>query len=345
MAPHKVSLDFQQTHERQDAWDTLVNSDASEVVDLAAGVFHQGFKITQPGDVHQIARALGRRGKSESSRFQNTAQSTPTARGNIVANYSNLIRMLPYLFQKSADWPFTADGSIQSLYPCEYAELPDMKGSGEGYFATLTDRSPDASDSDRMGNSLINGGKFMIHHTDNDGILAVETEWIGQSHAIGSIGDGEIDTNLILSSAADPLFEWDDIVDVDFGGVDLTDYFLGAEFNVTSGAKFLQDAPNGEVIFPEWIVDGNIVIGDNAAIEAMRGKVRSRGTSVAELLTISFGSAATPAALGDLRLSTFCYLTSDDDEADEGKIWTFGIEGLFGGAGEYPFEVEIFIPA
>ena len=329
----KVQQDYEFSIERETTFGTAV--DTSPI-----GLPTENLVIEHEPDIHKIPRADGVRGEYEARRWQDTASTIPKASMGLVMTPQLMALMLPGILQKDVDW--AAVTNVWTMYPVQYADLPAPRGDDTGYFFTLARRSPVANDSVRLAGAIPTDFKFTIHPTENDGVLFCDSNWIGASYS-RKVNLSQNSTQASLVN----LFKWGDIGLVkftDYGSNEytLTNDFLSAEINISYGAKFANDIPTGEVVFPLLTVSGNFKVGAGDNTEVMKDLVRASAINTTNLLQIQFGDG-TVSTDGELNLDIYCYLSSHEDDYTEGENIVFGFEGVLGTTGQYPFQAEFFL--
>ena len=249
-----------------------------------------------------------------------------------------MTELLPGILQNAADW--APAGSVYTMYTNNYADLPLPKGNDEGYFYSLVRNSPAVLDDERIVSAVPTSLNMTLGPIDNEGILMANWEFAGKEYERAVTVSGTID-----HATLDDMYKWGELIDVSFGGVDLTSDFVSADLNITSGAKLVSDLPDGEFVFPKWECTCVLKVIANANTEGIKTKILSRDVSLAETLKIAFGtSATTPAAEGDLIMTMFSYATEWSSDYAEGEVIDFTFEGVFGDtvSDEYPFMAEFY---
>ena len=332
MAGYKVLSDYTFTIERESAYGTAVGS-------TPIGLPTEEMTFSQEPNKHRLNRAWGYRGQHEANTWQDTYGVVPTASTSVIMTPQLMTLMLPGVLQADVDW--AAATSVWTMYTNNYADLPLPKGADEGYFYTLVRNSPASADDERLVSAIPTSLTLSIGPTDNEGILMSQWEFVASQY------DREVDAGGTISHAQlTDMYKWGEICTVSgvtFGSVDLTSDFVSAEISITNGAKLVNDIPDGEFVFPKWEVTATVTVIANANTEGIKTKVLDRDVNLAEPLKICFGtSATTPAAEGDLILTMHAYATEWSSDYAEGEVITFTFEGVFGGAGEYPFQAKFY---
>jgi len=327
---YKVKNDYTFTLERQSAYGTAIET-------APIGLPTEDMTFSIEPNAHRLNRAWGYRGQHEANSWNDTFGIIPTASVSVIMTPPLMEAMLPGILQVDSDWaPAT---NVYTMYTNNYANLPSPKGTEDGYFYTLVRNSPDALNDESLIDAIPTTLTLSIGPTDNEGILSASFEYAASEYS------REVTLSGTLGHAAlDNMFKWGDIVDVSYGVSGLTSDFVSAEITITNGAKLAQDLPTGEWVFPKWEVTATVKVIANANTEGLKTLVLDNDVSSADTLKIAFGtSATTPAADGDLILTCFSYLTSWASDYEEGEVIDFTFEGVFGGAGEYPFQAKFWV--
>lgn len=329
MATPIVGRDWQFCYERETSFGTNVDT-------AAVGLPTENMVLKQAGNKHVVDRARGLRGISEADRWQDTQATVPTATIDPFPVTPQILKeLLPGILQNSSDWTPTTD--VYTMHTKHYSELPDIKGSDEGYFYTLLRKSPVTGDDIMLKGAVPTAFKFTIHPTDNNGVLTLAPEFIGKTYSTEQTASTTI-TQLALTN----LYKWSDIFLFKFSTYDFTTRFHSMEFNVSSGAKFMQDLPERNIVFPRWLINGSFVVeNDGTNVDLMRTMVRSKDINEGLAIQLQWGDGTVSSA-GEANIEMFVYLEDDDTDYSEGELVTFNFEGVFGGAGEYPFEIEFY---
>lgn len=324
---YKVQSDYTFTIERGSTWGTAVASSP-------LGIPTENMDMKLDPTAHRLNRANGVRGQHEDNTWQDTFASIPTASFSTLVTPQVLNVIAPGMLQSSSDWEDTAN--VWSVYTNNYANLPSPKSDDDGYFYTLVRNSPEALDDERVASMVMSSMKFSIGPTDNEGILAMDTEWIGKGYTLGVTSAGSI-TDMALTNS----YKWGDIGIVSYDTANLTSDFISAEWNVSNGAKLVQDLPTGEVVLPRWEVTGSFQVAAGADTDTMKALCSSSDVTTAKPFVVSFGDGTVSSA-GELNITCHCYLTEWSSDYAEGEVVTFNFEGVFGGVSEYPIELEYY---
>ena len=319
--------DYQFTLERETTWGTAVDS-------APIGLATENLEIGISPDEHNIMRARGNRGISEADMWLDTNRMIPTAKFGCVATPTNLQTLVPGILQKATDW--AAAANLWTYYTANYADLPTPKASNSGYFYTLTKRSPDSSNSEKVTSAVMRSMKFSVHPTDNQSSLYLETEWFGKAFSRGNNPSGTV----TQESLASVPYLWSNLVTASYGATNILAELRSAEINVTAGAKFAFDNPAGAVIFPMWEVGGQFTIAGGSDAETLKALCLSSAVSTADTLTLGWNTGGgAPNADDEITLASFCYLTNYKTDDSDLELVTFDFKGVFGtiASSEYPF--------
>lgn len=284
---------------------------------------------------HRIPRSFGYRGPHESNTWQSTGSGfIPTANTSIILTPQLLAYLLPGIFQ--SDTPWTGSSGDWTMFTNNEPDLPKPKATNSGSYYTLTRNSPDSNDDERIDSAIPTSLKLTINATDNAGSLMGELEFMGRGYKRGFTSAGTVSHAALTNR-----FEFNNIVEVSYGGDNFYTDFVSMEMNITDGAKFINDIPLGEAVFPKWEVQGTVKMLANSFSEGFKDLADSADVDSGQPLVIAFGNTS-PAANGDLVITSHAYLTNHPSDYTEGEVIEFSFEGVFGGAGEYPVKVNFF---
>lgn len=332
MAGIRQEGDFRCTIEKQSAWGTPIST-------APVGLPTEDLQITMEGDRHIIPVDRGIRFNHEDDRFVDTASSIPVARFSCPIT-SNLLKVaLGGLLQKSTAW--AAASSVYTMYPEAPANLPLCRTSSEGYFYTITRRSPTASQSERISDAVLRRLKLSLHPTNNNGLLWGEFEFVGTTYT-HSANPSESITQESLSATT--RYSWGDLDDVIYdGGADMLNDFISFELDMTFGAKFVGDSVRGEMHFPRFEGTATLVAGQNSITQACEAYRRSQAISTGRPLALKWGDGTVSTA-GEMNITLFTHVnTFDDSDRGEGEIHTVTFNLEQGGtASEYPVEFKFY---
>lgn len=330
MAGYKVLSDYTFTIEKETSYGVPVAS-------APIGLPTESMEFNIESNKHRLNRAWGYRGQHEANSWNDTFGVVPSATVNFIMTPQLMTLVLPGILQKSTSW--TPAANVYTMYTNNYADLPLIKGSNEGYFYTLVRNSPKALDDERITSAVPSTLKLSVGPTDNEGILMGEWEFLGSEYDRGLTVSGTVS-----HAALTDMYKWGELNAVTYSGYTLTSDFVSMELNVTNGLKKVSDLPDGEFVMPKWEVTGTLKVIANANTEAMKTLVLNTDVSQGAELKIAFGtSSTTPAANGDLILTSFCYLTGWSSDYAEGEVIDFTFEGVFGGgANEYPLQAKFY---
>ena len=326
-----VKLDYTFTYERGSVY--------GSVIDVAPkGIPTDDMTIQQAATAHRLPRAFGYRGNHESNVYQDTGSTIPTAQFGCFMTPELVVDLLPGILQTTGSY-ISASG-VYNFHTKNYAELPSVKADNDGYFYTLTRNSPSASNDEYIASAIPSTIQLSIAPEDNDGILYANIEFIGKGYSRSQTMTGSI-TNVELENK----FKWSEIVSASFGSYDLTTDFVSLTLNATPGTKLLSSIPDGEIVFPQWQINGTLRVIATVNTEDMKTKVLTRDVNSGEELKLAFsGNGVTPAVEGELIITSHAYLTEWSSEYDEGEIIDFTFEGVFGNAvsNEYPLRMQMY---
>ena len=332
---YKVLTDYTLTYERESSWGT--EKDTTPI-----GIPTEDMVFNMEPDLHRLNRSWGYRGQHESNTWNDTFSTNPTATCSMIMTQEMLRDLLPGLLQADSD--YSAASEVWTMFTGNYADLPQPKTNGDGYFYTLCRNSPASADDEVITSAIVQSMTLKIGATDDEGILMADVEFLGKDYSRGATQGGTI-SHMALTN----MYKWGNITTasgITFGSADLTSDFVSAEISITANAKHVSDIPDGEYVFPKWDVTTTIKCIANADTEAIKTKVLSRDVDLAEQLVIAFGTSKdTPAADSDLVFTSHAYATGWDSDYAEGEVITFTFEGVFGNtaADEYPARFEFFI--
>ena len=325
---YKVKQDYTFTYERQAAYGTAIDT-------APVGIPTEDMTFKQEPNVHRFMRAMGTRGIKEENAWNDTFGVFPTASVSMRMTPQLMSEMLPGILQDSTD--YETDVGVWTMFTNNHADLP-LLSDDEGYFYTITRNSPEVLNDEYITDAVPSSLKLTVDPTANDGVLVGDFEFFGSAYTRGVTVAGVI-TNAPLTEQ----YQWGEIAAVSFDSNDILSDFISCEFNITNGAKHASDLPTGEVVFHKWEVTGQLKILAGSTTEAMKTLVLSSAVSTGKELVVSFGDGTVSSA-GEMDITSFCLLTNWESDYEEGEVITFDFEGVFGGAGEYPFEVSFFIP-
>lgn len=333
---YKVATDYTFTAERE------TGNYGVEIDTAPIGLITEDLVLSQDADIHDIPRAWGYRADHESTHWQDTFSSIPTAQSKMVLTQEIFRDIVPGLLQANSD--YTAASNIWKMFTGNYGDLPSPKTTNDGYYYDLVRNSPVASDDEKILGAIMDSATISISPTDDEGVLMLDSNWIGKTYERGATQSGTVSHASLAN-----MYKWGNIATVSgisYGSADLTSDFIDAQITISSGAKKISDIPDGEIVFPKWEVEATVKVIANSETEGIKSKVLSKAVDTAEKLTIAFGtSAITPAADADLILTMHAYPTSYSSDFTEGEIITFVFKGVFGdtSAEEYPLHAEFFI--
>ena len=231
-----IQADYAYSVEKQAAWGTAIDT-------TPIGLPSTDFMIGRdPGNI-TIPRHDGTRGTSESKAYNDSALKIPTCKFSMPATPQLLTYLMPGILQCST--AYTAASDVWTMFTQQRAALPMPKATNEGYFFTLTARSPVASTSKQLKDAIMTSCKLSIAPDAHDGVLWMDTEWIGSTWTELANPSGTI-TQASLAS----LYKWVDLDAFTLGGQSMLASLVSAEFDITAGAHFKNDVPTGEVSFP-----------------------------------------------------------------------------------------------
>ena len=336
----KVLTDYVFTYERDTAWDT-------ERDFWPVGIPTEDMTFAMEANLHRFNRAMGIRGMSEENAFNDTFGKVSTATTSIRFTPQLMKELMAGILQKKVDW--SPSTNVYTMYTANYADLPDPKVSGTGYFYTLVRNSPDGTNDEVIKCAIPTSINLKIAPNDADGMLTGDMEFVGTGYLRSQTQSGII-ANAALTSA----FLWGNtklaVSGISFGSYNLTGDFVSAEFSITNGCKFAQDLPTGEVVFPAWKVTGSIKLLAGPNTEAMKTLCLSNTVNNSDALIIAFGNMTktngnfVPAANGDMQIKSQCYLNGWSSDYAEGEVIDFTFEAVFGviTSGEYPLELRFY---
>ena len=124
-----------------------------------------------------------------------------------------------------------------------------------------------------------------------------------------------------------------------------TNDFVSMETTISYGAKFQNDVPTGEIIFPELKTSGKVVICGNSYTEALKTLVHTSAIDNAIALLLQWGDGTVSSA-GEWNIEQYIRLTNFSVDRKEGEVITFDYEGLGGSSTEFPFKsVHFYLAA
>jgi len=331
---YKVKLDYTFTYEREAAYDTPVDS-------APVGIPTEDMTFKQEPNTHRFMRAMGTRGVDEENAWNDTFGVFPTASVSVRMCPQIMQELMPGILQDSTNYETV--GGKWTMFTNNYADLPSPRTTGDGYFYTLTRNSPDTANDEYLTSAIPTSLKLSIDPSANDGVLIGDFEFIGKDYTREATHSGTI-TDAPLTEQ----YQWGEITAVKLttpsaGETNMINDFVSCEFNITNGAKYVSDLPEGEVVFPKWEVTGQLKVIAGTTTEEMKTLVLASLVNTGMPLVISFGDG-TVSEPGEMNITSHIYLTNWESDFEEGEVITFDFEGVFGGAGEYPFKVEFWVP-
>lgn len=335
MAPIRVESDYQITIEKQSAWNTAIDT-------APIGLPCTDLIITMEADKHIIPRDHGARYDREEDAFHDTAATIPTAKCSFPVTPNLLKNLLGGLLQSTPAWAPT--GSAYDLYPVATSAIPTMGAtaaatlSSEGYFYTLTKKSPTASYSERITNAVIRSLTFSLHHTENHGVLWADCEFVGTAYTNTANPSGTVTQEPLTS-----VYAWGDLDIVTYDAQSLFSDFVSMKLDMTWGAKMANDSPRGYMQFPRFEATCQVVAGQSTAMTNARGYLRSQAVSTGRPLVLSWGDGTISSA-GEMNITVFGRVDefSDDDRA-EGEVCSMTLAAHKGaGATEYPVRFAFY---
>ena len=298
-----VNKDFTFTYERGTTWGSAIDTSPIGIPT------EDGIEFTVEPNARRFNRAYGYRGIHEDNASQDMSGVVPTAQVSMRVNPQILRDLLGGILQNSGSWPVSSD--VYDMITRNYADLPRPKKGGNGYYYTIARQSPDGTD-EYISSAIPSALKLSISPADNDGQLMGEWQFIGKDyHQTGSL------IATIAHSEVSGCYKWSNIDTVSFGDVNITTDFVSAEINVTQNAKFAGEIPDGEVVFPQWDVNGTIKVLANTNTNTMKNKVLNRDAGQAEQLIIGFGTGSAPEKAGFFP----CYFHGLNDPANALSEW------------------------
>lgn len=321
----EVLKDYKFCIERQVTWGTAI--DTSPLLLPTDEMF-----VELEAGTHTIPRTTGNRWDTEGAAFADSSTMIPkvTFRVPATPEINNIV--IPWMLQKNAD--YAAAANVWTYIPQAQSALPAPRTSTtEGYFYTLTAKSPIASKSIIMKDAICTSLKLMVHHSENQKMAYWEVEAIGRGYSHGANPSGTIGTTLDL----DIRYPWIEIDHFTVNGTDQPNDFVSMETTISYGAKFQNDVPTGEIVFPELTTSGNFVVCGNANTEALKTLVHTSAVDNAIALLLQWGDGTISAA-GEWNTEQYIRLTKFTVERREGEVITFEYVGLGGGATEFPFK-------
>jgi len=332
MAGIRNRADFRYTIERQTTWGTPVDT-------APIGLPCADLSITLEGDEHKIDVDRGIRVDHEDDTFIDTASMVPVARCSMPITSGMLKVLLPGLLQKTTDW--TAAANVWDLFPTVPASIPLMRTSNQGYFYTLTKRSPTASLSERITNAVLRRLKLSLSAKENKGVLWGDLEFVGTTFSDTANPSGSITQDPLGSTVR---YGWGDLASVLYdGGASILTDFVSFELDMTWNAELAGDTGRGEMLFPRFEANCTLVAGQNAVTQACKAYSRSQAVSTGRPLVLRWGDGTVSTA-GEMDLTVFTQVKSFDD-TDRSKGETHKIEFMAkqgGGATEYPVRFQYF---
>jgi len=279
---------------------------------------------------HRFERLRGIRTLHEAESWNESSSAVPTVTtNNILLTATTIRNYLNAAFPISGAW--TAVSSNYNFYPQSGSYLPLYK-SNQGYFHTITRRSPTSNDSLRVASAIPKSMKLKIDPIANDSCLMADIEWLACN-----LQDGVNPTASVFYNSIPDVYTYSNISLVEFDSTDITADFISAEINYTNNAKFVSDLPDKEIVFPKFEVNGTFKVVASADADVWRQEVFTQGISSAKLLTIDFDISTQSS---DLRLQVNCMLTDCKTDLTEGEVLEFSFEGVAGAtAGVYPIKI------
>lgn len=311
MAGIRQQGDFQHCIERQTAWGTPVDSSPG-------GMITNNLVINAAPDEHNTMHDRGLRFEDEADTFSDTASTIPTAEADVTVDVGFLIDYLPGLLQKSTSW--AAAASIYNIYPISgVGTLPLCRTSDEGYFYTITKRSPTVNLSEKLSDAIMRRCVLTIHPKNGQtpGALSAKCEWIGTTYTNTANPSGTVTHDELTT-----IYKWGSIGDVSIGGTTIKDDFISAEIDMTFNAKLMGDVPTGEAHFPKFEAKVTLVAAQNTTTGAFKSTIRSRAIDTATPIVIRWGDG-TLSSNGELNITCFGVPTDfDDTDRTEGEVHT-----------------------
>lgn len=335
MAGIRQQGDFQHTIEGQAAWDTPIDT-------APIGLITNNLVINMEPDVHDTPHDRGLRFMDEADSFADTEASTGTAEADVTVTPTFITDILPGLLQKTSAWTDTA--GVWDFYSISsVANVPLCRTSDQGYFYTITKRSPTASHSERLSNAVMRRCVLTIHPKNGNtpGSLSAKCEWIGTTYTNTANPSASITHDEVTT-----LYKWGGIVAVSYNGTSILDDFISAEFDFTFGAKFIGDVPTGEVAFPKFECKTTFTVSQNSTIGALKSTIRNRAIDTAVPFVIDWSAAGTMADAGDLKITAFGYPTEfNDTDRAEGEVQTVTMMSYGGtlASNEHPLRIQAYV--
>jgi hypothetical protein len=293
------------------------------------------FVDLDPGN-HVIPMSTGTPYDTEGHSFNDSSLNIAKVTFSVPATPQLLSIFLPALLQKSSD--YTATANVFTYIPQPVATRPLPRTSNQGYFYTLTARSPVSGKSIQMKDAICTSLKRSIHPKDNEKVCYLELEFIGRGYSHG-VTMSATPAEVSLAS----LYKW---VDLDVftvnGQANITD-FVSLETTISYGAKFQNDVPGGEIVFPKFVTSGKFVLCGNSNTEALKTLCHTNTVSNAIPMLLGWGDAVSEA--GEWLTTEYIQLQKFSSEREEGETITFDFVGLGGSSTEYPFKSEHFYQA
>ena len=330
MSAIQVLNDFTFTYEKASVWGTATGS-------APRGIPTEDMPISIEPVTHEVMRSYGFRGKVTDNVWQESSLSVPVANFTAPVVPQMLKELLPTLLQSGSAWT-TGSANIYSMFPKQYAGLPNP-ANGEGTFVTLVRNSPVSGNDVILNSAVAKSLKLTVDVKNENAILIGAWDFIGKGFAKNTTAPGTI-SNLAITNA----YRFSAITACTFNSIyDLFSYGLTSiEWNITNGAKFVNDLPTGGVVFPKWEVTGNFKVAAGADSETLKDLVNTNAAGNAAPLVVSFGDGTVSTA-GEMNITCNAYLTKYDVSYTEGEVITFSFIGTFNAAGTaYPIKFDFF---
>jgi hypothetical protein len=319
----EVLRDFRFTIERQTTWGTVVDS-------APIGLPTDEMFVKLDSGNHVIPMATGTPWDVEAHSFNDSSIMIPKVTFKVPATPQLLTLFMPAILQKSAD--YTAASDVWTYIPQLVASRPLMRGSNQGYFYTLTARSANANKSIRMHDAVCTSLKRMIHPTNDDKVCYLELEFIGRGYTIAANPSGTV-TDASLAT----LYKWIDLDAFTINGSAMITDFVSLETTISYGAKFRNDVPTGEIVFPKLETSGQFVVASNSNTDTLKGLCKTNAVSNAIPMLLQWGDGTVGSA-GEWNTEEYIQLLDHESDRAEGENITFQFRGNGGGSGEYPFK-------
>lgn len=339
MAPIRVESDFVITIEKQATWNTAVDS-------APIGLPSADLIITMEADKHIIPRDRGVRYAHEADSFHDTSATFPTSKLSFPVTSNILKNVLGGLLQSNPAWSPTTN--VYDMYPVASSAIPLMGAtaasslSSEGYFYTLTKKSPTASLTERITNAVPRSMSLSLHPTDNYGVLWCDMEFVGTTYTATANPSGSVTQEALTSTL---IYPWGGLDYVTYDGTSLFSDFVSFNLDMTWNAQLASGNPRGYMIFPKFEATATVTAGQNAALATAKGYLRSQAVSTGRPLVLTWGDGSSdPNAAGEMIITCFGRVDSfDDNDRAEGEVMTMGLACEQGAGGtEYPVRFQFY---